>query len=120
MRNNLCKCGTKVPSNSIASSGCTTACSGDSKQMCGGGTSISVYDLQKAGKTTDISNFKWNATGFGGCFYEGGNRMLADLFKYDSQLTIAKCIGYCKEGGYALAGAGTFLLDLLITSQCKR
>jgi hypothetical protein len=106
VRNGVCKCGTKVPSNALASSGCTTACSGDSKQMCGGGTSISVYDLVKAGKTTDIAYFKWNSTGYGGCFYEGGKRMLTDFFKYDSQLTIPKCIQYCKDGGYALAGAG--------------
>lgn len=105
MRNNLCKCGTKVPSNNIASSGCTTPCSADNKQMCGGSSSISVYDLAKAGKTTDIQYFKWNSTGFGGCFYEGGKRMLTGLFKYDAQLTVAKCIGYCKDGGFALAGA---------------
>ena len=63
--------------------------------------------MVKAKRTTDISNLKWDSkTGYGGCFYEGGGRMLKDDSTYMSGLTVAKCIEYCGRGGYALAGAG--------------
>lgn len=106
----LCKCGVRIPSYNIASVGCNTPCSANSTQWCGGGSTIAVYDLEEANRATVRDNIAFDSTGYGGCYYEGGGRMLKDLFWYDSRLTVQKCITGCRERGYALAGAGELFL----------
>jgi hypothetical protein len=83
---NQCFCGSSYGSYG-PSANCTSPCSGDGTQVCGGGDAESVYQ-----------------TAFFGCFGDNaGRRDLSGASSVGATNTPAQCLSFCKGAGYAYA-----------------
>jgi len=101
-----CFCGNKVGS-AAQEQDCNMDCSGDPHQKCGDSYRNSIYLTHGSG------GFTGAAPGYVGCFAENpdadtaglkgrvlGGAMIPD----DPAMTTAKCINFCKGGGWMYAG----------------
>ncbi|KAH8658736.1 WSC domain-containing protein [Tricladium varicosporioides] len=99
-----CTCGASVLGGQIDEGQCSYPCRGNSTEVCGGFNAVSVYQdptFQPVDKST-ISDYMPL-----GCYSEGYNgRSLAWRQEQlsSADLTIEKCLGACKDGGFPIAG----------------
>lgn len=97
---NECFCGDSLPSNKKASdASCTTPCTGNGKEVCGGGWLLSVYSKPPA--TSGPSTFEKV-----GCFVDNsGARFLRDYTpNLGNSNSPDACISACSAKGYGYAG----------------
>lgn len=104
-----CYCGNSAPANTTLQpdSSCSSACSGNSSEACGGGNLLTVYYANQAplpGPVTDPGPPGW--TSFG-CWTDQAPRTLSNEVQVPgggSNLTVAACTSACGDAGYTLAG----------------
>lgn len=87
---------------------CSMTCAGNSSQICGGGSRLSVYASGKAG-TGPVTNPGPNGWGFLACYSDAGSgkRTLSTPQSVDAGswgMTVAGCAAACRAGGYRFAG----------------
>ncbi|CDZ98531.1 beta-1,6-N-acetylglucosaminyltransferase, contains WSC domain [Phaffia rhodozyma] len=99
-----CYCGNTIASSSLllAASSCTSPCGGNSTEICGGPSALSIYSTE-AVENTDSSNSTWTDEG---CWVFNGNdtTTLSGLTTSSSAMTQSLCRSRCDFGGYAFAG----------------
>lgn len=103
-----CYCGSVLENGSTlgGSTQCTMACGGNPAAVCGGPGALSVYN------NTALVPPKAPATlpGVGtylslGCYTEGvAERALAGAATAGAGMTVAVCVGFCKDAGFRYAG----------------
>ncbi|KAF8862211.1 glyoxal oxidase-like protein [Acephala macrosclerotiorum] len=105
-----CYCGTSIASTGTmaATSDCSMTCTGNSTEICGGPSRLSVFWNGKnppPGPSTDPGTLGY---GFFGCYTEGTNGRALTQFTAvtggQSAMTVALCISACKTAGYTYAG----------------
>ncbi|WWC61580.1 uncharacterized protein I303_104164 [Kwoniella dejecticola CBS 10117] len=102
---NECYCGDQLLngaslSNTLPASKCAMGCAGDQATTCGGSNSLQLYNNPDlALKNTINSGFTYQ-----GCIKEVSGRALSATSVTTSDLTIDKCLDYCKGAGYFYAG----------------
>lgn len=103
-----CYCGFELEHGSTigGSTGCVMACGGNSEEICGGSGALSVYNntalLPPKVPITipNVDNFISQ-----GCYTEGvGEHALAGSTTAISNMTVATCVNFCKQGGFRFAG----------------
>lgn len=97
-----CFCGDSISNgaNHVPNSACDMACGGDSTQICGGTSLLSIYKSD-FNFTTQAPLFNYT---YLGCASEpDDSRALTDLVSV-GLLTRNKCLVICSYGGYAYAG----------------
>lgn len=127
-----CYCGNTLQAGSVTApaTDCTTACTGDQNQKCGGPNRLDVFKYTGGGTgpttttttkatttsappvTTTTSKSTVTATGvptgwnYKGCFIDNANgRILSYQINPDNAaLTVSSCTNACKNLGYAVAG----------------
>lgn len=72
------------------STGCTTACKGDSSQKCGGSNALSVYTLPDFTKL--------------GCYRDSWDRMLPNQLQTSGFMTPARCHDLAVAAGHSVFG----------------
>jgi hypothetical protein len=116
-----CYCGNSIASSSssIDGSNCQMACSGNSREMCGGRSwAISIYAVQVVNPTPPPSP-SWLALG---CFTESSNnRALKAMNNGMTNITVEKCQALCNSNKYRVAGlaGGVCYCDDVIAFQSK-
>ncbi|KAH8701492.1 copper radical oxidase [Phaeosphaeriaceae sp. PMI808] len=108
---NECFCDNSIDSSSaLTSFGCSTSCSGNINEVCGGSDRLSVYQhvknlvvaRQVPGNGTALKKQGWFPEG---CYTDSvGSRTLASGGTVDGAMTNAKCQNACRSAGYILAG----------------
>ncbi|KAK8133479.1 glyoxal oxidase N-terminus-domain-containing protein [Apiospora sp. TS-2023a] len=115
-----CYCGNEYANGGAQiSQGCNMACNGDSTQICGGSSRLSVWSLIGSGSnpTSTISTKPSEPTSTGspavlpapwaykGCYTEGSSGRAFLNQQPDSQtLTVESCVEICVGLGYAVSG----------------
>ncbi|KAK8094955.1 fungistatic metabolite [Apiospora hydei] len=115
-----CYCGNEYANGGAQiSQGCNMACNGDSTQICGGGSRLSVWSLIGSGSnpTSTISTRPSQPTSPGspaalpaawaykGCYTEGSSGRAFLNQQPDSQtLSVESCVEKCVSLGYGVAG----------------
>ncbi|PMD48803.1 WSC-domain-containing protein [Hyaloscypha variabilis F] len=98
-----CFCGATVGGSLSAQSECNAPCTGNSSEICGGTSYISIYQDTTFPAVNDSVITDYN---YVGCYSEGvGGRALE--YQQDlntSTITIEECLFACKAGGFAFAG----------------
>ncbi|KAF3223672.1 hypothetical protein TWF679_000110 [Orbilia oligospora] len=83
--------------------GCTQTCAGNSMEICGGASRLSIYRNKNWNPTVIAQNvlgWKYDA-----CWTEITGRALRGYIYTDNTgMTSAQCVTTCKSKGYALAG----------------
>ena len=103
-----CWCSNTAPATKAAEAECSSVCSGDSRQTCGGGYRLGVYtDPYWVQKLYARQSYKtWNLAG---CYPDAvGSRTLPQPIELPggaSNATIANCLTACTALGYAWCGA---------------
>ena len=104
MRGNVCRGGSNLAlaQSQGVSAGCTTQCSGDASQLCGGATATTMYSFEKLSPPTPTCS-EDACYLFLGCFVEpwctGGPRGLPNQVDLPS-ITIATCAASAKANNY--------------------
>ena len=101
-----CYCANSITSGATSSTGCTTACAGNSAQTCGGGWAISVYQVASGSPgttttTTSTSTPTWSSLG---CYRDSSSRVLTSYSTTSSSNTPTSCQSLCTSKGYSFAG----------------
>ncbi|WWC88965.1 uncharacterized protein L201_003880 [Kwoniella dendrophila CBS 6074] len=98
-----CYCGDSLvngASLSRTSTSCTKSCGGDSSTICGGGSSLTVFQNPSLALNLQVvNNFKYQ-----GCIKEVTGRALTSNSLVNPSMTIDMCTSFCKTAGYTLAG----------------
>lgn len=83
-----------------ASQQCTMGCSGDSTSLCGGPNAIQLYENPSlAPAATSLGGF-----GAKGCVQEVAGRALNGTSTSATDMTVDKCVSFCKDAGFTMAG----------------
>jgi hypothetical protein len=101
-----CYCGSSLVSNAT-SSACTMSCSGNSSQICGGPSALSLYSytgyIAPLQTTPQIGSYLYQ-----GCWTDNvqgsGRSLKAYSFTNTTGMTEELCVGTCQAKGYAWAG----------------
>jgi Glyoxal oxidase N-terminus/WSC domain len=114
-----CYCDNKLGADSVKSTACNMACSGDATETCGGPGALNLYKYVSgtASSTTTPTSSTTSSTpssvatipagwAYQGCYIDGANgRDLTLAQQADSAtLTVESCIAYCVGKGYVVAG----------------
>ncbi|KAE9376663.1 WSC-domain-containing protein [Stipitochalara longipes BDJ] len=98
-----CFCGATVGGSLSPTSNCNAPCTGNSSEICGGTSYISIYQDPTFPAVDDSVISDYN---YVGCYSEGvGGRALE--YQQDlntSTITIEECLFACKDAGFAFAG----------------
>ncbi|MCJ1306581.1 hypothetical protein MMC25_000224 [Agyrium rufum] len=100
-----CHCGTALQSNStLGFTGCNMPCAGNSSEMCGGSSRLSVYNYTLYTPPQLVS--KAGNFSLQGCFSEpaGGRALGAYTFTNTTNMTTEICVEGCQVKGYSFAG----------------
>ncbi|ORX38365.1 hypothetical protein BD324DRAFT_578097 [Kockovaella imperatae] len=100
-----CFCGNILSTGSVnaSSTDCNMACSGNSRQLCGGPDRLTLFTNTKAPSSTPVLPTGWTANG---CWTEANNmRALANYSYASNNMTAQNCIAACSSRGYKYAGA---------------
>ncbi|KAF8904525.1 WSC domain-containing protein, partial [Mucidula mucida] len=88
-----------------AGDGCTTPCTGDSTQKCGGGWRISVYESPSyVPPSTTPATIPSDWSLIHACAVDGSTRLLGGASISSSLNTPAWCATHCRDAGFTLAG----------------
>ncbi|EPS39555.1 hypothetical protein H072_6644 [Dactylellina haptotyla CBS 200.50] len=82
--------------------GCTAACAGDSSQICGGSSRLSIYQNTKWSPTVvpaDVLGWQYS-----GCWSEISGRAIRGYSFSSTGMSTSLCISTCKSKGYTVAG----------------
>jgi hypothetical protein len=97
-----CWCGTSLSKSMDIPDDCTTACTGDKGQACGGPERLTVYMNAGMGPWT---NPGVNGYVSQGCYTDDVSlRTLSSWIAVDGGLSVAKCTYACKVEGYVYSG----------------
>ncbi|KAF8860151.1 hypothetical protein BDZ45DRAFT_688777 [Acephala macrosclerotiorum] len=102
-----CYCGDSLASGSgpAPASDCSTPCSGNATEACGGGNRLNLYWSGTTGPSTNSGPGLWS---FSGCYTEGttGRALTvgATVTGGSTNMTVANCVSECQVLGYDLAG----------------
>ena len=102
-----CYCANALQSYSaVGQSGCNMACTGNSSEICGGSSRLSVYNL-----TTFVPPTTVKAVGSyvsEGCYNEASNGRLltGPAYTNTSGMTVESCVAFCKASSPSQAYAG--------------
>jgi hypothetical protein len=97
-----CWCGTSLSKSIDTPNDCTTACTGDESQACGGPERLTVYMNAEMGPST---NPGMNGYVSQGCYTDDVSmRTLSRWVAVDGGLSVDKCTSTCKVGGYTYSG----------------
>ncbi|KAI2464975.1 WSC-domain-containing protein [Annulohypoxylon bovei var. microspora] len=110
-----CYCGNTATSSSVLSAegDCNMACKGNSTQICGGSSRVSVWNNTLYVATHNLVTIASGGYAYLGCYTEGtGGRALGkgattastSDSTADASMTIEKCASYCGGKGYAYMG----------------
>ncbi|KZO96175.1 glycoside hydrolase family 71 protein [Calocera viscosa TUFC12733] len=94
-----CFCGNSVPSGLGSSSSCSTPCSGNSGETCGGNLALSLYQSGFGGSAGSTS--QWVSLG---CYVDASSRALTKMYADSLSMTMEWCQNYCLSAGYTFAG----------------
>ncbi|KAG8775809.1 hypothetical protein FRC15_000307, partial [Serendipita sp. 397] len=101
-----CYCGRSIGSSgTVATDGCTMACSGDATTLCGGPNRLNVYrytnsDLSTA--PTVLETYKdWSSKG---CYVDSVQSRVLTGVDVTVPMTVETCIDTCANAGYTVAG----------------
>ncbi|KAG8795161.1 hypothetical protein FRC16_010202 [Serendipita sp. 398] len=101
-----CYCGRSIGSSgTVATDGCTMACSGDATTLCGGPDRLNVYrytnsDLSTA--PTVLEAYKdWSSKG---CYVDSVQSRVLTGVDITVPMTVETCIDTCANAGYTVAG----------------
>lgn len=100
-----CFCGNNMTSGAVATTGCNTACAGNSSESCGGSWKLNIYTY---GSPTSMPVAPTPVASMGsyvpvGCWSDNAaHRVLTEASFTDSNMTAAKCHSVCN--GYAYFG----------------
>ncbi|KAI0598833.1 WSC-domain-containing protein [Biscogniauxia sp. FL1348] len=84
--------------------GCDMPCAGNGRQMCGGSSRMSIFNLTRfVGPSAPKTVGSWRHQS---CFMEPsmGARALGTLVKADDRMTVEMCTKACQDAAYAYAG----------------
>ncbi|WYZ34618.1 hypothetical protein EsH8_I_000894 [Colletotrichum jinshuiense] len=104
---NECYCGNALATGGIAANeaDCTTACSGNATQACGGPNRLTMYKTSLiVGPSVNPGVGDWSSIG---CYSEGttGRALTYGVGTVPgAEMTVAKCTAACKAANYILAG----------------
>jgi hypothetical protein len=96
-----CYCGSALTNGaSVAKTGtCDMPCSGNSKQICGGSATLSLYTSTKAAAAQPAAlPAGWSSTT---CMQEVSGRAFTKKSTASDDMTIAKCLSFCGDSKYA-------------------
>jgi hypothetical protein len=98
-----CFCGATVAGSLSDPSNCAAPCTGNSSEICGGNSYISIYQDPTFPPVNDSVITDYN---FVGCYSEGvGGRALEYQQNLNGDtLTVEECLFACKDNGFAFAG----------------
>ncbi|KAI1652615.1 WSC-domain-containing protein [Daldinia decipiens] len=110
-----CYCGNSPKDSATVSTeeGCSIACKGNSTQICGGSSRVSVWNNTLYVPTRNLVAISGSGYTYLGCYTEGvngralGKGMSTTSTSYsttDSTLTVEKCASYCMGKGYTYMG----------------
>ncbi|KAF8464887.1 WSC domain-containing protein [Kalaharituber pfeilii] len=102
-----CYCGTTLAYNSaLGSTACTMPCGGNSNQICGGPSALSVYNNTELAPPKVPSEVPFVGHYLSlGCYTEGttGRALSGDATALGN-MTVAYCVGFCSDRGFSHAG----------------
>jgi hypothetical protein len=118
-----CYCGNSFSNGaslSTTSGNCNMPCGGNSKEICGGPSALSIYQgpASAAAATTSSSTAAasptanygnptlpsgWSTAG-SGCIQEVNGRALAGISESSASMTVPTCLNFCSSKGYKYAG----------------
>lgn len=110
-----CYCGNSPNASATVSSeeGCSMACKGNSTQICGGSSKISVWRNTLYVPTRNLVAISGSGYTYLGCYTEGVNgralgkgasAIITSYSTIHSTSTVEKCASYCVGKGYAYMG----------------
>ncbi|KAI0385705.1 WSC domain-containing protein [Hypomontagnella monticulosa] len=112
-----CYCGNalKASSTAAAEADCNMSCRGNSSQVCGGPSRISVWNNTLYVATRNLATVSTGGYAYLGCYTEGtSGRALArnvsagststSASTSDGSMTVEKCASYCSGKGYTYMG----------------
>ncbi|KAI1374179.1 WSC-domain-containing protein [Hypoxylon crocopeplum] len=105
-----CYCGNTPKTSAILSAegDCNMACKGNSTQMCGGSSRVSIWNNTVYVGTHNLATVSGYA--YLGCYTEGrsgralGRGTRASDSTTDAKMTVQKCASYCAGKGYSYMG----------------
>lgn len=98
-----CYCGSSITTAQVDDTQCNMPCAGDSQQLCGAGSRLSVYKDNAWKQTffTVMQQGRWNETD---CIVDSpSNRVLSNRLS-TTKNTVDACLAACASKGYAYCG----------------
>ncbi|KAI8616934.1 aspartic peptidase domain-containing protein [Chytriomyces sp. MP71] len=92
---NECWCGNSLPVATLPSSTCSTPCSGDTGQTCGGPWALNIFSTATRPPVASIDH---------GCFQDASVRTMPRFMWSRNDATPSGCLRDCVEAGYTYAG----------------
>ncbi|KAL5598844.1 uncharacterized protein BROUX77_005877 [Berkeleyomyces rouxiae] len=101
----ICFCGQTINSSPLEADQCNFPCNGNSSEVCGGNSKISVWADPTFGDFSEVTTADYKASG---CWSDDSSEGRALSWKQEaldgSKMTPEMCLGSCKDGGYPYAG----------------
>lgn len=100
-----CYCGNALQSYSaLGFTGCNKACTGNSSEICGGSSRLSVYNSTTFIPPTTVKQVGTYVSQ--GCYAEAttGRLLSGSTYTNSTGMTVESCVAYCSKGSYNYAG----------------